>query len=263
MTGVDPKRQSVLRRCDADGVAVITIDRPERRNALNLEVKARLAEEMVKLTADDSVRVIVLTGSSGYFVAGSDIAEMASLTPTQHVKLATDHVFNVMRHCPKPLVAALEGYALGGGCELALTCDMIIAGRSTKLGQPEIRVGIMPGAGGTQRLVRTIGRYRTMKMILTGEPVTAPEALAMGLLSEMVDDGQALPRAMELAQTVSNMPPLAVRAIKEVMQLGPDVPLETALAVERKAFVMLFDSVDQKEGMNAFLEKRKPKFIGR
>jgi enoyl-CoA hydratase/carnithine racemase len=139
---------------------------------------------------------------------------------------------------------------------------MIIAGRSTKLGQPEIRVGIMPGAGGTQHLLRTIGKYRASKMVLTGEPVAAPDALAMGLLSEMVEDGRALSRALELAKTIAAMPPLAVRAIKEVMHLGQDVPLETAFALERKAFVKLFDSADQKEGMNAFLEKRKPLFRG-
>ena len=176
------------------------------------------------------------------------------MTPTQHVMLGTDHAFNVMRLCPKPLIAALEGYALGGGCELAPTCDIIIAGRRTKLGQPEIRVGIMPGAGGTQWLVRALGKYRAMKMILTGEPVSAPDALTMGLLSEVVEDGQAVPRALEL--------PLAVRTIKEAVQLGQDASLETALALERKSFVMLFDSADQEEGMNAFLEKRKPKFIG-
>ena len=262
MTETESKRQSVLCRREADGVAVVTIDRPERRNALNLEVKRRIADEVAALAADDTVRVIVLTGSGGYFVAGSDITEMATMTPTQHVAWATDYVFNVMRQCSKPLIAAIEGYALGGGCELALTCDMIIAGKSTKLGQPEIRVGIMPGAGGTQRLIRTIGKYRAAKMVLTGEAISAPDALAMGLLSEVVDDGKALSRSMEIAHTVAEMPSLAVRAIKEVMQLGPDVPLETALALERKAFVMLFDSADQKEGMSAFLEKRKPNFRG-
>lgn len=261
MPEIGPKHQPVLCRRDADGVAVVTIDRPERRNALNLEVKSRIAEVVSELVADDTVRVIVLTGSGDYFVAGTDIAEMATMTPAQHVTLGTDHVFNVMRRCPKPLIAALEGYALGGGCELALTCDMIIAGRSTKLGQPEIRVGIMPGAGGTQHLLRTIGKYRASKMVLTGEPVAAPDALAMGLLSEMVEDGRALSRALELAKTIAAMPPLA-RAIKEVMHLGQDVPLETAFALERKAFVKLFDSADQKEGMNAFLEKRKPLFRG-
>jgi enoyl-CoA hydratase len=262
MTEAESKRQSVLCSRDADGVAVLTIDRPERRNALDLKVKGRIAAEVTALVADDAVRVIVLTGSGGCFVAGTDIAEMATMSSSQHVALATDQVFSVLRRCPKPLIAALEGYALGGGCELALTCDMIIAGRSTKLGQPEIRVGIMPGAGGTQRLLRTVGKYRAMKMILTGQPVTAPDALSMGLLSEMVEDGQALPRAIELARTIAGMPPLAVRAIKEVVQLGQDVPLETALSLERKAFVMLFDSADQKEGMKAFLEKRRPKFSG-
>ena len=262
MTQAESKRQSVLCRRETDGVAVVTIDRPERHNPLNLEVKRRLADEVTILASDDTVRVIVLTGSGGYFVAGSDVAEMATMTPTQHVAWATDHVFNVMRDCPKPLIAAIEGYALGGGCELALTCDMIIAGRSTKLGQPEIRVGIMPGAGGTQRLIRAIGKYRAAKMVLTGEAISASEALAMGLLSEVVDDGEALSRSLEIAHTVAEMPSLAVRSIKEVMQLGQDVPLETALALERKAFVMLFDSADQKEGMSAFLEKRKPDFRG-
>jgi enoyl-CoA hydratase/carnithine racemase len=263
MVEAEPKRQSVLCRREAGGVAVVTIDRPERRNALNLEVKKQIADEIVALDADDTARVIVLTGSGGYFVAGSDIAEMATMTPTQHMVWASDRVFNIVRGCKKPLIAAIEGYALGGGCELALSCDMIISGKSAQLGQPEIRVGIMPGAGGTQRLLRTIGKYRAMKMVLTGGSVTAPDAFAMGLLSEVVADGQALSRALELAQTIASMPPLAVRAIKEVMQLGQDTPLETALALERKAFVTLFDTADQKEGMRAFLEKRKPHFEGR
>jgi enoyl-CoA hydratase len=176
MVEIKSKSQVVLCHREPNGVAVVTIDRPERRNALNLEVKKRIAEQVSSLVADGTVKVIVLTGAGGYFVAGTDLAEMAAMTPTQHVALSTDHVFNVLRHCPKPLIAALEGYALGGGCELALSCDMIIAGRSTKLGQPEIRVGIMPGAGGTQRLVRVMGKYHAMKLILTGEPVSAPDA---------------------------------------------------------------------------------------
>jgi enoyl-CoA hydratase/carnithine racemase len=172
-------------------------------------------------------------------------------------------VFQVLRDCPKIVIAAVEGYALGGGCELALSCDMIVAGSGAKLGQPEIRVGIMPGAGGTQRLLRTVGKYRAMKLVLTGEPITAPEAFAAGLVSEVVEDGKALDRALELARTVCSMPPLAVRATKEVMRLGEDAPLEAALALERQAFVLLFDSQDQKEGMQGFLEKRKPAFQGR
>lgn len=244
-------------------IGVVTLDRPERRNALDLDVKNRIAESIIKLSSDPAIQVIILTGSEKYFVAGSDLAEMSSMTVSDHARLETDRVFNVLRASKKILIAAIEGFALGGGCELALACDMIIAGSNAKLGQPEIRVGIMPGAGGTQRLLRTIGKYRTMKMVLTGEPISATEAYGFGLISEVCADGEALPRALEIAVGVVAMPPLAVRAIKEVIQLGGDVPLESALALERKAFVQLFDTEDQKEGMNAFLEKRAPGFTGR
>jgi enoyl-CoA hydratase len=259
-TGTGP--EPVMLRREADGVAVVTIDRPERRNALNLDVKRRLTAIIETLEADPAVRVVILTGAGGVFVAGTDVAEMAGMTPTEHTLLATDQVFTTLRRCPKVLIAAIEGYALGGGCELALACDLIVAGESAKLGQPEIRVGIMPGAGGTQRLLRAVGKYRAMRMVLTGEPVDARDALGMGLLSDLVPDGTALERAMDLARTISRMPPLAVRAIKEVMQLGQDVPLETALHLERKAFQLLFATQDQKEGMNAFLGKRAATYSG-
>ena len=244
------------------GLAVVTIDRPERRNALNLDVKRRLTTIIETLVGDPTVQVVILTGAQGVFVAGTDVAEMAGMTPTEHTLLATDQIFAVLRRCPMILIAAVEGYALGGGCELALACDLIVAGESAKFGQPEIRVGIMPGAGGTQRLLRTVGKYRAMSMVLTGEPVDAREALAMGLLSEVVPDGTALEQAKNLARTINRMPPLAVRAIKEVMQLGQDVPLETALQLERKAFQLLFATEDQKEGMNAFLGKRAAAYSG-
>lgn len=263
MADLETSPGPVTVRRDGDGVAIVTIDRPERRNALNLLVKDRLAEAVAALAGDQEIRVIVLTGAGGCFVAGTDIAEMAGMRPADHTLLATDRVFTELRQCPKILIAAVEGYALGGGCELALCCDLIVAGEGSRFGQPEIRVGIMPGAGGTQRLVRTIGKYRTMKLVLTGEPLSAPEAFAAGLLSEIVPDGTALDRASALARAIAGMPPLAVRAIKEVMQLGADAPLETALALERKAFVGLFDTQDQKEGMQAFLEKRSPAFKGR
>ena len=259
-TSTDP--EPVTCRREADGLAVVTIDRPERRNALNLDVKRRLTTIVETLVGDPAVQVVILTGAQGVFVAGTDLAEMAGMTPTEHTLLATDQVFTVLRRCPKILIAAVEGYALGGGCELALACDLIVAGEGAKLGQPEIRVGIMPGAGGTQRLLRAIGKYRTMRMVLTGEPVDAREALAMGLLSNVVPDGMALEQAMDLARTISRMPPLAVRAIKEVVQLGQDATLETALQLERKAFQLLFATQDQKEGMNAFLEKRPAAYSG-
>ena len=250
-----------VERLDAS-VALVIIDRPERRNALNLQVKSLVADAIETLSTDSAVRVIILAGAGKYFVAGTDIAEMVDMTTTSHTLQATDRVFNVLRRSEKVLIAAVEGYALGGGCELALCCDLIVAGEGARFGQPEIRVGVMPGAGGTQRLLRTLGKYQTMKLVLTGEPVTGREAFAMGMVSETVADGQALARAQVLAQTIAAMPPLAVRAIREVLQQGQDVALETALALERRAFQMLFDTEDQKEGMTAFLEKRTPAFKG-
>lgn len=263
MTDSSGAKPPVITERDGNGTAVITINRPERRNALNLEVKGLIADAVDALTTDETVNVIVLTGAGGCFVAGTDLVEMATMTPQTHVASQTDRVFNVLRHCPKILIAAVEGYALGGGCELALCCDLIIAGEDAAFGQPEIRVGIMPGAGGSQRLLRAIGKYRAMKLMLTGEQVRAPDAFAMGMISEVAPKGAALERALALAKTVLAMPPLAVRAIKEVVTLGQDAPLETALSLERKAFMMLFDSADQKEGMRAFLEKRKPVYKGR
>jgi len=252
-------------RCDRESkhIAVVTIDRKARRNALNLEVKKLLADLIEQLSADESVRVIILTGANGIFVAGTDIDEMATMSPTQHTLLATDHLFRVLRHCRIPLIAAVEGYAYGGGCELALSCDIIIASEGARFGQPEIRVGIMPGAGGTQLLVRTIGKYRAMKMMLTGEPVTAADALSMGMVSELTQDGATLDRAQDCARSIVTMPPLAILAIKEAVRLGQDIPLETALSLERKAFQLLFDTADQKEGMRAFLEKRTPQYQGK
>ena len=264
MTTIKDSTQLPVSCCrEGTDIAVVTIDRPARRNALNLEVKRLIADLVEELAADDAVRVIILTGANGVFVAGTDIGEMVTMSPMEHTLKVTDRVFTVLRKCPKPLIAAVEGYALGGGSELALACDMIIAGEGARFGQPEIRVGIMPGAGGTQRLVRTIGRYRAMKLMLTGESLTAPEAFSAQLLSEVVADGSALKRAVELARTITTMPPLAVRAIKEVVQLGQDIPLEAALSIERKAFQLLFDTADQKEGMRAFLEKRSPTFLGK
>jgi enoyl-CoA hydratase len=244
-------------------VGIVTIARPERRNALNLQVKQEIVDHLLALGQDGDVASIVLTGDGGYFVAGTDIAEMASMRPTDHVRLATDRVFHVVRESSKPVIAAVEGYALGGGCELALACDLIVAADDARFGQPEIRVGIMPGAGGTQRLLRSAGRYKTLLWSLTGEMIPAREAFAANLVSELVPKGRALPRAIEIAAQIATMPPLAVQAIREAVRLGADVPLETALALERRLFERLFDSDDQKEGMRAFLDKRSPDYQGR
>lgn len=243
-------------------VSVIRIDRPERRNALSLDVKRQLDDAFAAADADLDVRVIVLTGGNSFFVGGTDIVEMVNMTSGEHTARDTSRAFRTIAACRKPVIAAVEGYALGGGCELALACDMIVAGRGARFGQPEIRVGIMPGAGGTQRLLRTIGKYRAMKMILTGEPVDAEMALAMGLVSELADIGATLERALALARDIASMPPLAVRAIKEVVNAGQNLPLDGALLLERKAFQLLFDTSDQEEGMRAFLEKRQPLYRG-
>jgi enoyl-CoA hydratase/carnithine racemase len=244
------------------GVFVIAIDRPERRNALNLEIKTGLAKLVETVDSDPSTRAIVITGGQDVFAAGTDLAEMETLTPTAHTLKTTDRVFTVIRNCAVPVVAAVEGYALGGGCELAMSCDLIVAAESSRFGQPEIRVGVIPGAGGTQRMVRIMGKYRALRLLLTGDQITAEEAYTIGLVSEVTPDGTALPRALQLAHSIASMPQLAVRAILELVAAGADAPLETALLLERKAFQLLFDSSDQKEGMRAFLERRSPEFRG-
>jgi enoyl-CoA hydratase/carnithine racemase len=167
-----------------------------------------------------------------------------------------------VRDCPKPVIAAISGWALGGGLELAMHADIIVAGESAKLGQPEIRVGIMPGAGGTQRLPRVVGKFVAMKMCLLGEPITAREAFQWGLVSEVVPDDRVFPRALEMAQKIAHMPPLAVASIKDVLLAGLDASLDAGLMLERKAFDLLFDTEDQKEGMRAFIEKRAPAYKG-
>ncbi|MCD2114895.1 enoyl-CoA hydratase-related protein [Rhodococcus rhodochrous] len=244
------------------GVFRLTINRPERRNALNIEVKDAVANAVASLDTHPDVRAVVITGSGNAFVAGTDVAEMQPLTPIEHTLRTTDRMFTALRNASTPLIAAVEGYALGGGCELAMCCDIIVASETAKFGQPEIKLGVIPGAGGTQRLLRAVGRYKTMRLLLTGDALSATEAHSAGLVSELVPQGSALSRAEELAVTIAAMPPLAVAAIKDVIRAGADVPLDTALLLERKAFQILFDSADQKEGMGAFLEKRSPEYHG-
>lgn len=259
----DPQSPTLV-RCERRGaVGILTIDRPARRNALNLQVKREIVDGLARFEADAQVAVVVLTGAGGCFVAGTDIAEMAEMRPTDHLRLATDQVFHAVRRASKPVIAAVEGYALGGGCELALACDMIVAADDAQFGQPEIRVGIMPGAGGTQRLLRTVGRYKTLLWTLTGDMIAARDAHAANLVSELVPKGEALARSIEIGGKIATMPPLAVQAIRDVVRLGGDAPLETALALERRAFERLFDTQDQKEGMRAFIEKRPPVYQGR
>lgn len=245
-----------------DGVAVVQISRPEAKNALNSAVREQLAVHFRGLASDVRVRAIVLTGGEQCFVAGADIREFAHASAIEIYLRHTEYLWEAISRCPKPIIAAVNGFALGGGCELAMHCDIIVAGESARFGQPEVKLGLMPGAGGTQRLIRAVGKVQAMRIALTGCLVPAPQALAIGMVSEVVSDAQTVPRALELAAEIAALPPLAVAQIKEVMLAGADMSLDSALILERKAFQLLFDSKDQKEGAHAFLEKRKANFIG-
>lgn len=253
----------VLIETPSDGVAVVRLNRPEATNALSLNLQAQLSQAFSALTADDGVRCIVLTGGDQVFAAGGDIKSLLEADPIVILERHTERVWAPIQHCPKPVIAAVCGYAFGGGAELAMHCDIIVAGEGASFAQPEIRIGIMPGIGGTQRLVRAVGKFNAMKMLLTGAPVAAREAQAMGLVSDVVPDAQVLDHALKMAARIAAMPPLAAQQIKEVVLAGVDASLETALALERKANQLLFATRDQKEGMQAFVDKRKPRFEGR
>lgn len=246
-----------------DGVSGVRINRPDVKNALNRNVRELLAQHFTALTEDPATRCIILTGGDIVFAAGADIRELADATTVEVYHRNTQRLWQAIAQCPKPIVAAVNGFAFGAGCELAMHADIIIAGETASFAQPEVKVGIMPGAGGTQRLVRAVGKFQAMKMVMTGQAVSGREAFAMGLASECVPDGQVQQRAAELAKTIAAMPPIAIAQIKEVVLAGQDASLEAGLALERKAFQLLFASEDQKEGMRAFLEKRKPNYKGR
>jgi enoyl-CoA hydratase/carnithine racemase len=247
----------------AEGVGLIRINRPEARNALNLEVRKLIGHYLTEMTDDDSVRCIVLTGNDKAFAAGADIKEMANAGTIDMLLRGTQKMWRTIYACPKPVIAAVSGFALGGGCELAMTCDIIIAGESAKFGQPEVKIGIIPGGGGTQRLPRTVGKYKAMRYVLTGDLFGAKEANEMGLVSEVVPDAEVEKRAIAMAAQIAELAPLAIQQTKESVIRGMDASLETGLTLETRTLQMLFASKDQKEGMAAFIEKRKPKFEGR
>lgn len=246
----------------APGVARLTLNRPAVTNALSLELQELLGQHFRQLAEAPEVRCIILTGGERVFAAGGDISSMAGVGPIEILQRHTERTWAPIQHCPKPVIAAVCGYAYGGGCELAMHADIIIAGRGARFSQPEIRIGIMPGIGGTQRLVRAVGKAKAMQMALTGRPISAEEAWMAGLVSEVVEDDLVQQAALDQATLIAGMPPLAAEQIKEVILAGMDAPLETALALERKANALLFASRDQKEGMQAFIEKRPPRFTG-
>lgn len=247
-----------------EGVALLTLDRPEVLNALDYQTLGELAEALEKLDRAESVRCVVITGAGDRaFAAGADIREMADATP---VSLSVANNFarwERLRRIRNPLIAAVRGYALGGGCELAMACDMVVAADDAAFGQPEIKIGIMPGAGGTQRMTRALGKARAMELILTGRNLSAREAYERGLISQVVAREETLAAALALASEVASMPPLAVRAAKEAVNRAYELSLEAGLEFERRNFFLLFATEDQKEGMQAFIEKRKPTWKGR
>jgi enoyl-CoA hydratase len=253
----------ILEERPANGIALLRLNRPDVLNALSMSVRQSLAELVTRLDADREVRAIVITGNGKAFAAGADLVELEQRTVHDPAFRASRVAWEAMESCRKPILAAVNGVALGGGCELALHCDIIIAGQSARFGLPEVKVGIMPGAGGTQRLLRAAGKFKAMRYALTGDFIPAAEAVIMGLASEVVPDTEVLPHALELAAKIAALPPIAVDAIKEVILLGENASLESALVLERKAFQLLFATEDRTEGMGAFLEKRQPVFKGR
>ena len=246
------------------GVVLVTIDRPEVLNALDYQTMGELTDALESLDTDESVRCVVITGAGDRaFAAGADIKEMAPATPVTMSVANNFARWERIRRVRVPLIAAVRGFALGGGCELAMSCDMVVASDDGQFGQPEIKLGIMPGAGGTQRMTRALGKAKAMELILTGRNIGAAEALERGLVSQVVAREETLNAALTLADEVASMPPLAVRAAKESVNRAYELSLEAGLEFERRNFFMLFASDDQKEGMAAFVEKRKPTWKGR
>jgi enoyl-CoA hydratase len=247
-----------------DGVALVVLDRPEVLNALSFGLLAELVAALEDLDIDDAVRAIVVTGAGDRaFAAGADIKEMADASPEWLADRGGFGRWDELRMIRKPIIAAVRGFALGGGCELALACDLVVAGEDAQFGQPEIRIGVMPGAGGTQRLTRAIGKARAMDLILTGRSIDAREAERLGLVTRVVPAEATIEVALSLAATIASMPPLAVHAAKAAVNRAYEVSLSEGLADERQAFFDLFATADQKEGMAAFVEKRLPRWTGR
>ena len=253
----------VVERNEEARTALVRINRPKQLNALNGPTMDALCDALEGLDRDDAIRVMVVTGNERAFAAGADIGEMANATPIDMLKANRIGQWDRVRRIGKPVIAAVNGWCLGGGCELAMALDLIVAGEGAKFGQPEINIGIIPGAGGTQRLTRAIGKGKAMRMILTGEPITAREAFDAGLVAQLTTDELTVEDALTLAATIAQKSPLALRLAKESVNAAYEMGLTDALAHERRLFYLLFASEDQKEGMAAFLEKRTPDFTGR
>jgi enoyl-CoA hydratase len=257
------ERLVLVERHPDERTALVRLNRPKQLNALNGAVMDALCAALEELDRDDAIRAIVVTGNERAFAAGADIGEMAEATPIDMLLTNRIGQWDRIRRITKPVIAAVNGWALGGGCELAMTLDLIVAGEGAKFGQPEIGIGVIPGAGGTQRLTRAIGKSKAMEMILTGDPITAREAEAAGLVARVTQDELVVEDALALAAKIATRSPIALRLAKEAVNAAYEMSLTDALAHERRLFYLLFASADQKEGMAAFLEKRSPDFTGR
>ncbi|MBL0331911.1 MAG: enoyl-CoA hydratase/isomerase family protein [Chlorobiota bacterium] len=243
-------------------VATVQLNRPKVLNALSLELMTELCEALEMLDKDNDVRTIVIHGNERAFAAGADITQMAQASSIDMLNRDQFSKWEKIRKIKKPIIAAVSGVALGGGCELTMICDIIICSETARFGQPEILIGVMPGAGGTQRLTRAVGKVIAMEMVLTGRMISAEEALKFGLINKIVPVEFYLEEAISLAREISNRPPIAVRLAKESVLKSFDTTIVDGLEFERKNFYMLFSTDDMKEGMKAFIEKRKPEWKG-
>lgn len=247
----------------APRVALLQLNRPKEMNALNLQLMGELRDALKELDKNDKVRVIVVTGNDKAFAAGADIKQMANNSAVDMLKIDQFSTWDQIRKTRKPLIAAVSGFALGGGCELAMTCDMIIASETARFGQPEIKIGVMPGAGGTQRLTKAVGKAKSMELVLTGRFLSAEEALSYKLVNKVVPVESYLEEAVALASEIAERSPVAAMLAKEAVNRSFEAHLDEGLHFERKNFYLAFSSEDQKEGMAAFIEKRKPDFKGK
>jgi enoyl-CoA hydratase len=249
---------------EKDGViAVITLNRPQQLNALSYGLIKDLSLAMQELDRDDQIRVIIVTGGEKAFAAGADIKEMAERGPFDERLQERLTYRDRINKISKPVIAAVSGFALGGGCELAMSCDIIVAAENARFGQPEVNIGIIPGSGGTQRLTHLVGKHRAMEMVLTGDFMSAADAERFGLVNRVVPLEILMEEAKGIANKIAAKPALAIKAAKEAVLKSANLPLDEGLDFERKSFWLLFASEDRSEGMKAFLEKRKPEFKGK
>ncbi len=242
---------------------IIQLNRPNVLNALSFDLMGELVNALEAFDRDEEIRSIVLTGSQNAFSAGADLKEIAEATSQDTRVRERFRLWDRIKAIRKPIIAAVSGFAYGGGCELAMSCDITVAAETARFGQPEVRVGVMPGAGGTQRLTRAVGKYKAMEMVLTGSSINARDAERRGLVSRVVPDGFALEEAKRIANEIAELPPIAIRSAKESILRTFEIPLTEGLQQERESFFQLLSTEDKAEGIKAFMEKRKPVYRGR